>query len=277
MTSIDLGMLVHPQFDPIAVHIGPLSIHWYGVMYLVGFTLFYLLGLLRCKQDWRGITKADLDDLLFVGMIGVILGGRLGFVLFYQPHHYLTHPLDIFALWQGGMSVHGGFIGVILALLYFAWRKHKAPLLVGDFVAPLVPLGFFFGRIGNFINGELWGRQASESLPWAMVFPQSGDLIARHPSQLYEALLEGIVLFLITWIYSSSPRPRGAISGVFLAGYGIARFCVEFFREPDSYLGLQALSLSRGQWLSLPLIIAGLGLIVWAYSRRKSQLPKLSA
>lgn len=270
-------MLLHPQFDPIALHVGPLSIHWYGVMYLVGFVIFYLLGLKRCKQSWRGISKNDLDDILFLGMIGVILGGRLGFVLFYQPHYYLTHPLEIFALWQGGMSVHGGFIGVILGLLYFAWRKHRAPLQVGDFVAPLVPLGFFFGRIGNFINGELWGRPASENLPWAMVFPQAGDTLARHPSQLYEALLEGILLFVVTWWYSAAPRPRGAVSGLFLAGYGCARFCVEFFREPDSYLGLQALSLSRGQWLSLPLIIAGIGLIVWGYVGQKNQPPKLSA
>ena len=154
-------MLVHPQFDPIAVQAGPLAVHWYGLMYLIGFTLFYLLGLYRCRQEWRGITKANLEDLLFVGMVGVIVGGRLGFVLLYQPEYYLTHPLEIFAVWQGGMSAHGGFIGVILALFYFAWRNKKSILTVGDFVAPLVPLGFFFGRLGNFINGELWGRVAS--------------------------------------------------------------------------------------------------------------------
>jgi len=250
-------MLVHPQFDPIAVQAGPLAVHWYGLMYLIGFTLFYLLGLYRCRQEWRGITKANLEDLLFVGMVGVIVGGRLGFVLLYQPEYYLTHPLEIFAVWQGGMSAHGGFIGVILALFYFAWRNKKSILTVGDFVAPLVPLGFFFGRLGNFINGELWGRVASADLPWSMIFPQAGDGVPRHPSQLYEATLEGLVLFFVVWIYSIKKRPAGAVSGLFLFGYGLARFVVEFFREPDSYLGLQALDLSRGQWLSLPMIIIG--------------------
>ena len=214
-------MLVHPQFDPIAVQVGPLAVHWYGLMYLIGFTLFYLLGLYRCRQEW-----------------------------------------------QGGMSAHGGFIGVILALFYFAWRNKKSLLTVGDFVAPLVPLGFFFGRLGNFINGELWGRVASVDLPWSMIFPQAGDGVPRHPSQLYEATLEGLVLFLVVWIYSIKKRPPGAVSGLFLFGYGLARFVVEFFREPDSYLGLQALDLSRGQWLSLPMIIIGAGLWIWACRRK---------
>lgn len=261
-------MLVHPQFDPIAVQVGPLAVHWYGLMYLIGFTLFYLLGLYRCRQEWRGITKANLEDLLFVGMVGVIVGGRLGFVLLYQPEYYLSHLLEIFAVWQGGMSAHGGFIGVILALFYFAWRNKKSILTVGDFVAPLVPLGFFFGRLGNFINGELWGRVASADLPWSMIFPQAGDGVPRHPSQLYEATLEGLVLFLVVWIYSIKKRPPGAVSGLFLFGYGLARFIVEFFREPDSYLGLQALDLSRGQWLSLPMIIIGAGLWIWACRRK---------
>lgn len=261
-------MLVHPQFDPIAVQVGPLAVHWYGLMYLIGFTLFYLLGLYRCRQEWRGITKANLEDLLFVGMVGVIVGGRLGFVLLYQPEYYLSHPLEIFSVWQGGMSAHGGFIGVILALFYFAWRNKKSILTVGDFVAPLVPLGFFFGRLGNFINGELWGRVASADLPWSMIFPQAGDGAPRHPSQLYEATLEGLVLFLVVWIYSTKKRPPGAVSGLFLFGYGLARFVVEFFREPDSYLGLQALDLSRGQWLSLPMIIIGAGLWIWACRRK---------
>ena len=261
-------MLVHPQFDPIAVQVGPLAVHWYGLMYLIGFTLFYLLGLYRCRQEWRGITKANLEDLLFVGMVGVIVGGRVGFVLRYHPEYYLSPPLEIFSVWQGGMSAHGGFIGVILALFYFAWRNKKSILTVGDFVAPLVPLGFFFGRLGNFINGELWGRVASADLPWSMIFPQAGDGGPRHPSQLYEATLEGLVLFLVVWIYSIKKRPPGAVSGLFLFGYGLARFVVEFFREPDSYLGLQALDLSRGQWLSLPMIIIGAGLWIWACRRK---------
>ena len=261
-------MLVHPQFDPIAVQVGPLAVHWYGLMYLIGFTLFYLLGLYRCRQEWRGITKANLEDLLFVGMVGVIVSGRLGFVLLYQPEYYLSHPLEIFSVWQGGMSAHGGFIGVILALFYFAWRNKKSILTVGDFVAPLVPLGFFFGRLGNIINGELCGRVASADLPWSFIFPPAGDGVPRHPSQLYEATLEGLVLFLVVWIYSIKKRPLGAVSGLFLFGYGLARFIVEFFREPDSYLGLQALDLSRGQWLSLPMIIIGAGLWIWACRRK---------
>ena len=189
-------------------------------------------------------------------------------MLLYQPEYYLTHPLEIFAVWQGGMSAHGGFIGVILALFYFAWRNKKSILTVGDFVAPLVPLGFFFGRLGNFINGELWGRVASADLPWSMIFPQAGDGVPRHPSQLYEATLEGLMLFFVVWIYSIKKRPAGAVSGLFLFGYGLARFVVEFFREPDSYLGLQALDLSRGQWLSLPMIIIGAGLWIWACRRK---------
>lgn len=261
-------MLMHPQFDPIAIHLGPIAVHWYGLMYLIGFTLFYLLGLYRCREPWRGISKNNLEDLLFLGMVGVILGGRLGFVFFYQPEYYLSHPLEIFAVWQGGMSAHGGFIGVILALIYFAWRNKKSVWTVGDFVAPLVPLGFFFGRLGNFINGELWGRPASPELPWSMIFPQTQDGIARHPSQLYEAGLEGLLLFIIVWLFSIKKRPAGAVSGLFLLGYGLARFICEFFREPDSYLGLRALDLSRGQWLSLPLILFGLGLLIWSYKKK---------
>ncbi len=262
-------MLVHPQFDPIAIQIGPLGIHWYGLMYLLGFALFFLLGLYRCRQTWRGVTRTDLEDLLFYGMVGVIVGGRLGFVLFYQPEFYLTHPLNIFYVWEGGMSAHGGFIGVICAILLFSWLKKLSPLTVGDFVAPLVPLGFFFGRMGNFINGELWGRVADQSLPWAMIFPQAGDEVPRHPSQLYEAGIEGLLLFAVVWIYSLKPRPKGAVSGMFFLVYGLGRFIVEFFREPDSYLGLQALSLSRGQWLCVPMILAGIAFLAYAYRQKK--------
>ena len=261
-------MLIHPQFDPIAFSIGPLGVHWYGLMYLLGFLAFWLLGRRRAQDDWRGVTPDDVENLLFWGVFGVVLGGRLGYCLFYQPAWYLTHPLQIFSVWQGGMSAHGGFIGVILALFYFAWRNKKSILTVGDFVAPLVLLGFFFGRLGNFINGELWGRVSSADLPWSMIFPQAGDGVPRHPSQLYEATLEGLVLFLVVWIYSIKKRPPGAVSGLFLFGYGLARFVVEFFREPDSYLGLQALDLSRGQWLSLPMIIIGAGLWIWACRRK---------
>lgn len=264
-------MLIHPQFDPVAFSVGPLAVHWYGVMYLIGFALFYLLGLYRCREPWRGVSRSGLDDLLFYGMIGVIAGGRLGYAFFYQPEYYLSHPLQVFALWEGGMSAHGGFLGVICALIYFSC-KSKTPLLkVGDFVSPLIPLGFFFGRLGNFINGELWGRIASKDLPWAMIFPQSGESVPRHPSQLYEAGLEGILLFAVVWFYSIRKRPQGAVSGLFLAGYGAARFAVEFFREPDAYLGLRALDLSRGQWLSLPMIVFGLGLMIYAYRHSAGQ------
>ena len=254
-------MLIHPQFDPVALSAGPIAVRWYGLMYLVGFALFWLLGRYRTKETWRRISEADLENMLFYGVFGVILGGRLGYCLFYQPDYYLSHPMSLFAVWEGGMSAHGGIIGVIIVMIVFARMKQLSFLTVSDFVVPLVPLGLMFGRIGNFINGELWGRPASETLPWAMIFPQSGDALARHPSQLYEALGEGLLLFLLLWIVSKKPRPAGLVSGLFCLGYGTARFVVEFFREPDVFLGLQALGLSRGQWLSLPLIVLGLAVV----------------
>lgn len=255
-------MLVHPQFDPVVFSLGPLSVRWYGVMYLLGFAAFWCLGRLRAKEAWRGITPEDVEDLLFYGVFGVVLGGRLGYCLFYQPGYYLSHPGEIFALWHGGMSAHGGLLGVILVMILFAWRKKKSLFTVSDFVAPLVPLGLMAGRIGNFINGELWGRPASPDLPWAMVFPQAADGIARHPSQLYEALGEGLILFLMLYVVSRKPTKPGFVSGLFCLGYGAARFIVEFFREPDAFLGLQALSLSQGQWLTIPVILLG-AFLVW--------------
>ena len=218
-------MLVHPQFDPIAVQAGPLAVHWYGLMYLIGLRFFISWVSTAARQEWRGITKANLEDLLFVGMVGVIVGGRLGFVLLYQPEYYLTHPLEIFAVWQGGMSAHGGFIGVILALFYFAWRNKKSILTVGDFVAPLVPLGFFFGRLGNFINGELWGRVASADLPWSMIFPQAGDGVPRHPSQLYEATLEGLVAVLRRLDLFNKKETRRCSLGSLLIRLRAGSFC----------------------------------------------------
>lgn len=258
-----------PEFNPIAFSIGPVAVHWYGLMYLFGFAAFWLLGRMRAKEAWRQMSAADMEDLLFYGVIGVILGGRLGFSLFYQPEWYLTHPLDIFKVWQGGMSAHGGIIGSILAIFVFACIREKRFLVVADFVAPLVPLGLMFGRIGNFINGELWGRAASPDLPWAMIFKHSGTLVPRHPSQLYEAFLEGALLFTVLWIFSRKPRATGAIGALFCMGYGLVRFIVEYFREPDSYLGLGLFGLSRGQWLSLPVI--ALGLIVWIWVNRRSR------
>lgn len=256
-----------PEFNPIAFSIGPVAVHWYGLMYLFGFAAFWLLGRMRAKEAWRQMSAADMEDLLFYGVIGVILGGRLGFCLFYQPEWYLTHPLDIFKVWQGGMSAHGGIIGSILAIFVFARIREKRFLVVADFVAPLVPLGLMFGRIGNFINGELWGRAASPDLPWAMIFKHSGTLVPRHPSQLYEAFLEGALLFTVLWIFSRKPRATGAVGALFCMGYGLVRFIVEYFREPDSYLGLGLFGLSRGQWLSLPVI--ALGVIVWIWVNRR--------
>ncbi len=258
-------MLVHPQFDPVALHLGPVAVHWYGLMYLVGFALFLMLGRWRAREDWRGMTADDVEDLLFYGVVGVILGGRLGFCLFYQPEWYLAHPLDIFKVWQGGMSAHGGMIGSFAALIAFARIKGKSFWTAADFTAPLVPLGLFFGRLGNFINGELWGRFSDPQLPWGMVFPQSGSLAPRHPSQLYEAGLEGLLLFGLLWWASSRPRGRGLVSALFCIGYGVVRFVVEFFREPDAYLGLGLLGLSRGQWLSLPLILLGVVILLFVW------------
>lgn len=260
-----------PHFDPIAFSIGPLAVHWYGLMYLFGFAAFWLLGRQRARQAWRGMSAQGVEDLLVYGVIGVILGGRLGFCLLYQPEWYLTHLLDIFKVWQGGMSAHGGIVGSILAIAYYARRQKTSFLTVADFVAPLVPLGLMFGRLGNFINGELWGRAADPTLPWAMIFENSGTLVPRHPSQLYEAFLEGALLFTVLWLFSRKPRPAGAVGALFCLGYGLVRFVVEYFREPDSYLGLGLFGLSRGQWLSLPVMALGLVVLLWALRRGKSR------
>jgi phosphatidylglycerol:prolipoprotein diacylglycerol transferase len=257
-------MLVHPQFDPIAFSIGPLAIRWYGLMYLVGFVLFWSLGRLRARESWRGIGRQDVEDLLFYGVLGVIVGGRLGYVLFYKPGYYLEHPLEALMLWKGGMASHGGILGVLAVMWLFARARGKSFLQVADFVVPLVPLGLAAGRLGNFINGELWGRPADPNLwPWAMVFPQAGDNVPRHPSQLYQAALEGLLLFVLLWLYSSKPRPAGYLGAAFLVGYGVLRFVAEFGREPDAFLGLLALRLSMGQWLSMPMIVAGIALFVY--------------
>jgi len=260
-------MLHHPEFDPIALQIGPVAIHWYGLMYLVGFALVYILGRRRLA---RGHTPAlntrDLEDVIFYSVLGVVLGGRLGYVLFYKPDYYLAHPLEIFYLWEGGMSFHGGLIGVIVVMLLFARKKGVSFFTISDFIAPLIPLGLGAGRLGNFINGELWGRPTD--VPWAMVFPQSGTDVPRHPSQLYELGLEGIVLFAVLWWFSSKPRPTGQVSGLFLIGYGTFRFLVEFTREPDNFLGLLAGGLSMGQWLSLPMVLIGIVMFVVTAKRQ---------
>lgn len=295
-------MLIHPQFDPVAIHIGPLAVHWYGLMYLVAFVGAALLGRWRLRfphiaaQGWNA--KA-IDDLLFYIVIGTVLGGRLGYALFYQTHFYLNHPLEIVKVWQGGMSFHGGLIGVTIAIIVYA-RRHRRPLFqVSDFVAPLVPFGIAAGRFGNFINGELWGRITRPDAFWAMLFPQSkfDDLawlaahpaqaaarglqtfferyhaLPRHPSQLYAIALEGIALFVALWFFARKPRPAGAVTALFLMGYGCARFIDEFARQPDDFLGLLALGLSMGQWLSLPMIAAGALLLALAHTgtRRRGE------
>ncbi|MEZ2349655.1 prolipoprotein diacylglyceryl transferase [Caballeronia sp. RCC_10] len=291
-------MLIHPNFDPVAIHLGPLAVRWYGLMYLVAFISAIVIGRLRLKLPFvanQGWTAKDIDDMLFYGVLGTILGGRLGYVVFYKASYYLSHPLDIFKVWEGGMSFHGGFLGVTLAMVLFAHQRKRTWLQVTDFVAPMVPLGLAAGRLGNFINGELWGRVTDPAAPWAMLFQHSSNddavwlaknpqldapwhlsevfqryqMLPRHPSQLYEIALEGIVLFILIWTFSRKPRPMGAVSALFLIGYGLARFTVEFAREPDDYLGLLALNLSMGQWLSLPMVIAGIVLMVWAYKRHR--------
>ncbi|WP_395026863.1 prolipoprotein diacylglyceryl transferase [Comamonas odontotermitis] len=267
-------MLMYPQFDPIAIKIGPLAVHWYGLTYLVAFGLFLLLGIRRLKdQPFASITtpsrwvRKDVEDILFYGVLGVIAGGRLGYCLFYKPGYYLSHPLEVFAIWQGGMSFHGGLIGVIVSMLLFARLKGRPWLQVADFVAPCIPLGLASGRIGNFINGELWGRFASPELPWAMVFPQSGSMLPRHPSQIYQFLLEGVLLFILLWWYSRKPRGEGQVAGLFMVGYGVLRFTAEYFREPDDFLGLLSLGMSMGQWLCVPMVL--FGLFLW--NRGRSQ------
>ena len=262
-------MLIHPQFDPVAIAIGPLAVRWYGLMYLIAFLAFMFLGRYRARQNvLNGWLPRDVDDLLFFGVIGVIVGGRLGEVLFFQPGYYFAHPLEIPAVWKGGMSFHGGFLGVLAAVWYYARKTDRAWLDVTDFIAPLIPLGLAAGRIGNFINGELWGRPADPGLPWAMIFPQV-DNLPRHPSQLYQAGLEGLALFVLLWWFAARPRPRGAVSGAFLIGYGVFRSVAEFFRNPDEGIfGVLTFGISMGQWLSLPMILAGAALMIWSYRRR---------
>lgn len=268
------AMLIHPQIDPVALHLGPLAVHWYGLTYLAAFALFMFLGLRRLRHEpfasiagpgaWK---RQDVEDILFLGVLGVVIGGRLGYCLFYKPGYYLSHPLEIFAIWQGGMSFHGGMLGVVGAMLWFARSRHKPWLQVADFVAPCVPTGLAAGRVGNFINGELWGRFSAPDLPWGMVFPGSGSDLPRHPSQVYQFLLEGLLLFVLLWLYARKPRQQGQVAAAFLTGYGVLRFVAEYFREPDNFLGLLAGGLSMGQWLCLPMVLGGSILWWWANSR----------
>lgn len=253
-------MLVHPSFDPVAFRLGPLQVHWYGLMYLLAFLSAWALANLRARRENSGWTKEQIADLIFYGALGVVIGGRSGYMLFYDFSTLLHKPWSLLMLWQGGMSFHGGLIGVIFALWLFAKKCKKPFLSVTDFVAPLVPLGLAFGRLGNFINGELWGRPTE--VAWGIIFPHM-DTTPRHPSQLYEFALEGLILFIVLWIYTRKKRPRGRPSAWFLIGYGLARITVEFFREPDRHLGFIAFhQFTMGQLLSLPMLMVGLFLLL---------------
>ncbi len=278
-------MLIHPQINPVALQLGPLAIHWYGLTYLAAFGLFMWLGFRRLKhppfvnltfttgkgksaQTGPLWTRKDVEDILFLGVMGVILGGRIGYCLFYKPLYYLSNPLEILAVWQGGMSFHGGLLGVMAAMVWFARSRQRPFFQVMDFVAPCVPTGLAAGRIGNFINGELWGRVADPSLPWGMVFRGAGDL-PRHPSQLYQIALEGLLLFVLLWLYARKQRKQAQVSAAFLFGYGVFRFIAEFFREPDAHLGILSLGMSMGQWLCIPMILGGVALWMWAQRQEK--------
>lgn len=263
-------MLTHPNPDPVAFHLGPVSVHWYGIMYLLAFAQFIALGRIRIRQPHiaaQGWTREHIDDMLFFGVLGVIIGGRLGEVFFYGFSYYMAHPLEIFAVWKGGMSFHGGFIGVLIAMFLWA-RKARFNLAdVYDFIAPLVPMGYALGRLGNFINHELPGRMASADLPWAMIWPGINHPV--HPSPIYQALVDGLLAFIILWIYASKARPRLAVGALYVTLYGCARFFTEYFRTPDYEVNILGMTISAGQMLSFPMIIGGLLLLTLSYKFNK--------
>ncbi|GKV75774.1 prolipoprotein diacylglyceryl transferase [Pectobacterium brasiliense] len=282
--------LAFPQFDPVIFSIGPLALHWYGLMYLVGFVFAMWLAVRRANKPGSSWTKDEVENLLYMGFLGVFVGGRLGYVLFYAFPSFLENPLYLFKVWDGGMSFHGGLMGVICVMLWFAHRTKRHFFQVADFIAPLIPFGLGAGRLGNFINGELWGRVTTDT-PWAMLFPGSrGEdmalavsnpqwqaifnqygMLPRHPSQLYQMMLEGVALFIILNLFIRKSRPMGSVSGLFLIGYGMFRIITEFFRQPDAQLGLFGGLFSMGQILSLPMVIAGILMMVWAYRRQPAQ------
>ncbi len=286
-----MSYIAFPKFDPVIFSVGPISLHWYGLMYLIGFIFAMWLACRRADKPNSGWNKAEVENLLYFGFLGVFLGGRIGYVFFYNLPMFLSDPTYLFKVWDGGMSFHGGLIGVIIVMLLFARKTQRSFFQVSDFIAPLIPFGLGAGRLGNFINGELWGRVAPET-SWAMLFPGSRledlDLVAshpqwqqlldtygvlpRHPSQLYELVLEGIVLFIILNVFIRKSRPVGSVSGLFLIAYGVFRFIIEFFRQPDAQLGLFDNMISMGQILSLPMIIAGLILLIWAYRRNNHRV-----
>ena len=263
-------MLQYPEIDPVAIAIGPLQVHWYGLMYLFGFVAAWWLGTRRAARPGSGWTAQQVSDLVFYSALGVIVGGRVGYTLFYNFSGFLNDPVSLVKLWQGGMSFHGGALGVLVAFGVFVRKAGKRYFEVADFIVPMVPIGLCAGRIGNFINGELWGR--ATDVPWAMVFPNDPSQLARHPSQLYQSLMEGLLLFIVLWLYSARPRPAGAVTGLFGVGYGTARIIGEFFRQPDAHIGFIAFDwLTMGMLLSTPMVIIGLGMMAWAY--RKNPVP----
>ncbi|PIG29099.1 prolipoprotein diacylglyceryl transferase [Janthinobacterium sp. 35] len=271
-------MLIHPMPDPIAIQIGPLAVHWYGLMYVLAFALFIILGRVRIKQPHiavLGWKKEDLDDMLFYGMLGVVIGGRLGEVLFYRPAYFMHNPLEIFMVWHGGMSFHGGFLGVILAMYLWSRKAGRNLFDVLDFIAPLVPLGYAAGRLGNFINAELPGRIAPDSLPWAMQWP--GIPYPVHPSPLYQMLVDGILVFIILWLFARKQRPRMAVGAMFTLLYGCARFFTEYFRTPDWEVVWLGVPITSGQMLSLPMIVGAIALLVWAYKSQVMGTPPTKA
>ena len=260
-------MLIHPDIDPVAIRFGPLAVHWYGLMYLLGFAGCWRLGVHRARMPHVAWPEPRVGDLLFYAAMGVIAGGRIGYTLFYNLTEFLANPLVMLRIWEGGMSFHGGLLGVIAAMLLFAKRNQIAFFEVADFAAVLVPFGLFTGRIGNFVNGELWGKPTE--LPWGMVFQSAQDGLPRHPSQLYEALLEGALLFALLWWFGLKGRPRMAISGLFLVLYATFRFSIEFVRVPDAQIGYLAWGwLTEGQVLSVPMALTGEALLIAAYWRR---------
>ncbi|RMH22367.1 MAG: prolipoprotein diacylglyceryl transferase [Gammaproteobacteria bacterium] len=267
-------MLVYPDIDPVAIQVGPIKVHWYGLMYLIGLAAAWGLGRLRAKRESSGWRSEEISDLIFYAAVGIILGGRCGYILFYNFSAFVQDPAMLFRIWEGGMSFHGGLLGVIVAMWCYARKTRRHFFQVSDFVAPLVPIGLGAGRIGNFINGELVGRVASPDLPWAMVYPYV-DQLPRHPSQLYQAFTDGALLFVLLWWFASRPRPIGSISSLFLLGYGCMRFFTEFFRTPDSQIGFVAFDwMTMGQALSLPMVmVGGIGMVLsyqWATRQGKT-------
>jgi phosphatidylglycerol:prolipoprotein diacylglycerol transferase len=264
-------MLHFPAIDPVAIALGPVKIHWYGLMYLAGFAAGWWLAVRDTRKGIRTLlTKEQIDDFLFYVAMGVVLGGRAGYVFFYKIDEFLANPLWLFHIWTGGMSFHGGFLGVVLACALFA-RKHRIEVTaLFDYVAPYAIPGLGFGRLGNFIGQELWGRPTD--VPWGMVFPRDPLGLARHPSQLYQFALEGVALFIIVFWFTRKPRPRWSVSGLFLLTYGIFRFVVEFVREPDGHIGYEWFGwMTRGQELCIPMIVGGIALLLWAYRNKPDE------